>query len=252
MAGEPTSGSGQASDVPTPNRKPKKRQQQQQLTVPLIAEPPAAATPKTPRPALRRNTSYDAPEEREKADWAEQRATQRQLRSMTDARQRADRLAISVGSYSGQGSRRNSNDFDVSFQPLIDDSDDLDKGPADDAVTATEVRPAHDHHHHVKPRTRTPHSRRRNGSLQDDQAVAETLVRSYTVRDRGRDLYQRNQSSSGTHTPVSQQEYTQDYVPRPSKYRGGILSSLLRLNNDERGAGAGSSSSGAPSTRRRR
>ena len=310
MAGEPTNDSGQASDVPTPNQKPKKRvvwhpsstsgaavavggaasdgllddtsatrspllsasprlspgvtppgapdarelrraltkvlsdeheleqlqQELQQKQIPTISEPPpAAGSPKTPRPALRRNTSYDAPEERERADWAEQRTPERQLRSMTVARQRADRLAVSVGSHSAPGSRRNSDELDASFQSLVDDSDDRPMKPPDDAVIATGDDLDQD-----RVRLRTPYGGR--GRALDRRAAAELPVQSHTIRDRSRELFHRGQHSSGTNTPVQQQAYTHDYVPRPSKYRGGVLSSLLKLYNDDRGTGSNSSS----------
>lgn len=312
MAGEPTNDSGQASDVPTPNQKPKKRvvwhssstsggaggggsaasgdglldfmsagrsplasaspklspgvtppgapdarelrialtkvlsdehelqqlqHELQQQKIPIITEPPpAAGSPRTPRPALRRNTSYDAPEERERADWAEQRLPERQLRSMTDARQRADRLAVSVGSHSAPGSRRNSDELDASFQRLMGDSDDRPMGPPDDAVIASGDDLDRD-----RVRLRTPYARGR-GRAFEDHTTADTLARSHTSRDRSRDLFHRGQHSSGTNTPVQQQAYTHDYVPRPSKYRDGVLSSLLKLYKDDRGAGSNSSS----------
>ncbi|RDA94685.1 hypothetical protein CP533_6786 [Ophiocordyceps camponoti-saundersi (nom. inval.)] len=296
MAGEPTSSSSQPSDVPTPNRKPKKRvgwhsssnsgggvdsggndgsasrsplsspgrpllsnppgapdahelvlaltkvlsdergQQREWQEVPLISEPPPAAAtpPKAPRPALRRNTSYDAPEEREKADQAEQRATQRQLRSLTDARQRADRLAISVVRDSAPGSRRTSHDLDAAFQPLMDDPDDVDES---DAATSPESR--------LDDTLLTPHCRRRN-IVSEDHICAESLVRSHTLRDRARDLFHRKHSSPArrqTQPQQQQQQDNQDYVSRPPRYHGGILSSLLRLYNDDRGAGSGSNNS---------
>ncbi|KND90045.1 Pheromone-regulated membrane protein 10 [Tolypocladium ophioglossoides CBS 100239] len=315
MAGEPTNDNGRASDVPTPNHKPKKRVvwhsssnsggggggggsaasgdgifdytsagrsplasasprlspgrtppgapdarelrmaltkvlsdeqaelqlqqlQRQWQQIPIISEPPpAAGSPRTPRPALRRNTSYDAPEERERADWAERRATERQLRSMTDARQRADRLAVSVGSHSATSSRRNSDELDASFQPLMDDSDDRPRGPPDDAVIASGDNLDLD-----RVRLRAPSARGRRRAF-EDHAAPETLVPSHTTRDGSRDLFhRREQHSSGTSTPVQQRAYTHDYVPRPSKYRGGVLSSLLKLYNDDRGAGSNSSS----------
>ncbi|KAL3954079.1 hypothetical protein ACCO45_012035 [Purpureocillium lilacinum] len=251
MAAEPTNDSGPASDVPTPNPKPKKRvlsdeqeqreHQERTQPVPAILEPspPAAATPRTPRPALRRNTSYDAPEEREKADWAEQRTSKRQLHALDDARQRANRLALSVGSASAPGSRRNSDELEASFQqPLIGNAGDHTRSPADDGIMASQDQLDYLDHLH----RRTPYSHRR-GRVVDDQTTAETLVRSHTRRDRSRDLFHREPASSGTSTPVLTQAYTQDYVPRPEKYRGGILSSLLRLYHDhDRGAGSNNSS----------
>ncbi|PHH61073.1 hypothetical protein CDD81_784 [Ophiocordyceps australis] len=227
-------------------QKQQQQQQQQQqqgvqLQIPVISEPAPAATSssKPPRPALRRNTSYDAPEEREKADWAEQRTSQRQLRSMTDARQRADRLAMSVGSYSAQGSRRNSDELDTSFQPLMDDSDDRGRGHDDDGVMGSDDNLDPD-----RIKRRAPHRRRgQDRSLHIDHAAAESLVKSHTLRDRNRDFYHREvaPTASGTQTPILQ---PQEYIPRPSKFHGGILASLLKLYNDDHRATGSSSSSG--------
>ncbi|KAF4589702.1 DUF1212 domain membrane protein [Ophiocordyceps camponoti-floridani] len=296
MAGGPTSSSRQASDVPTPSRKPKKRvgwhsssnsggggvdsagndesasrsplvspgrpllanppgapdarelvlaltkvlsderehenqEQQQWHQVPLISEPAPVVTtpPRAPRPALRRNTSYDGPEEREKADQAEQQATQRQLRSLTDARQRADRLAISVVRDSAPGSRRTSNDLDATFQPLMGDADNVE--PINVAAATPDSRLE-------APPPLTPHPRRRN-IASDDHALAQTLVKSHTLRDKARDLFHRR--------PPAQEPH-QDYVSRPPRYRGGILSSLLKLYNDDRGPGGGSNNSSGYTT----
>ncbi|KAG5926602.1 hypothetical protein E4U42_003137 [Claviceps africana] len=188
------------------------------------------ATPRTPRPALRRNTSYDVPEERERADQAERRATERQLRSMNDARQRADRLAVSVGSYSAPGSRRNSGDEDA-FQRLMDDSDDRDHAIQDDAPVTSQPHSSRIESEGV--RSRAPHSRRQDFGR--EQAVAEKLVRSHVKRGGLGGLDGASSpASSGTNTPLSQMAYSDDYVPRPSTFRGGILSSLLKLYQDDR------------------
>lgn len=205
---------------------------------------PAAAVPRAPRPALRRNTSYDVPEERKKADQAEKQATERQLRSMNDARQRADRLAVSVGSYSAPGSRRGSG-TEGTFQPLIGDSDHRDHALEDDAASTSGDYVEKEH-----VRNRTPYGRRED--LPQEHAAAETLVRSHT-RKGGRNLFYHERSgSSGTNTPVSHQAIGPEYVPRPSKYRGGILSSLLKLYQDDRGTSistpSGHLTPNAPST----
>ncbi|GAB0137284.1 hypothetical protein EsDP_00005556 [Epichloe bromicola] len=192
------------------------------------------STLRAPRPALRRSTSYNVPEEREKADLAERQATERQLRSMNDARQRAHRLAMSVESYSAPNSRRNSGG-ELPFQPLTDDSDDRNCAVEDDATMATE--------HHVESdcvRNRTPYSRRE--SPLEEHAAAETLVRSHTQKGGRIGLYGNSPGSSGTNTTVSQKAYGDDYVPRPSKYRGGILSSLLKLYQNDRRTSSGNTS----------
>lgn len=131
--------------------------------LPKAGEP---TTPRVPRPVLRRNTSYNVPQEQEEADKAEKHVTERQLRSMTDARQRADRLAVSVGSYysrSAPGSRRNSIELERSFQPVLNVSDNHDPDLDDDATTTTsrtstlqEYTPYNTH----SATYRTPHSSR--------------------------------------------------------------------------------------------
>ncbi|KAF7537005.1 hypothetical protein G7Z17_g12942 [Cylindrodendrum hubeiense] len=199
---------------------------------------PAPATPdlsgpRRPRPALRRNTSYDAPEERQKADLADSKASVRQRMSMSVARQRANRLAVSVGIYSAPASRRNSDDLQAPpFQPLIDDSED-DETAAPPKSTGVDDGP------NPKLRQRVP---RVNSDTWVDHTVAENLVKSHMKKGRSDLFTQKNHgSTSGTATPVLHQAYAHDYVPRPDKYRGGILSSLLKLYNDER---SGVSSSG--------
>ncbi|KAK2612765.1 hypothetical protein QQS21_001216 [Conoideocrella luteorostrata] len=195
----------------------RRRQEQNLLTV---------ATPRAPRPALRRNTSYDVPEERDKADQAEKQATQRQLRSMNDARLRANRLAVSVGSYSAPGSRRNSG-VDPTFQFLIDDSDNRDGVLGDDAAITSGDDIEND-----GVRNRTPYSRRQRAFQEDDEV--DTPFRSHTEKGGRNGIYHEDPGSSGTNTPVSRKVYGDDYVPRPSKYRGGVLSSLLKLYQDDR------------------
>ncbi|KAK3686873.1 hypothetical protein LTR37_019388 [Vermiconidia calcicola] len=44
---------------------------------------------------------------------------------------------------------------------------------------------------------------------------------------------------SGAVTPTEEQSYTEDYRPRPRKYRGGILGSLLKLYKDSEGESGG-------------
>ncbi|KAM0563182.1 hypothetical protein ACHAPJ_000898 [Fusarium lateritium] len=200
-----------------------------------------------PRPALRRNTSYDDPGEREKADQAESKTTERQYRSMADARLRADRLAVSVGSYSAPGSRRGSLELEEVplFKPLIEDYD--------ANVEAAKDTPP--------PRSSTTEDTgyfglRHRGPRGEDtdrfqhHAAAENLVRSHTRKGK-KDLFTHQPSghASGTATPVLQQAYAHDYVPRPDQYRGGILSSLLKLYQDDKAApGSGLNTPKEPGT----
>lgn len=203
-----------------------------------------STTPRVPRPVLRRNTSYNVPQEQEEADKAEKHVTERQLRSMTDARQRADRLAVSVGSYysrSAPGSRRNSIELERSFQPVLNVSDDPDPDLDDDATTTTSRTSTlreHTPYNTHSTTYRTPHRSRLYQPHEHDRA--EALVSSHD-KDY---LFHPQPSSSGRSTPVIMQAYAQDYVPRPSRYRGGILSSLLKLHRDDHGANRGQVSSG--------
>ncbi|KAK1973732.1 hypothetical protein LZ30DRAFT_787543 [Colletotrichum cereale] len=184
-------------------------------------------TPARPRPVLRRNTSYDDPQEREKADLAERTAGERQQRSGLEARQRANRLAVSVENYTSP-SRRGS--IDTVNNPFGDDEE-------ADKITglSTAVDGADDR--------RRVRSRPRKNSHMD----AENLVRSHTKRakknERGpNDYFKYHQPSgirSGTVTPTLEQSYAHDYVPPPKQYQGGILSSLLKLYN-ENGSGGSS------------
>lgn len=210
--------------------------------VPPSPGTPEASTLKRPRPALRRNTSYDAPAERQKADMAESKASERQLKSMTDARQRADRLAVSVVSYSTQASRRNSSDLEEppTFRALVEDTDDSE---ADYPIKGTGVYDGGVSTLRHRIPTIDPDG-------MEDHTLAEKLVRSHTKK--GKDLFVQKSrgSASGTTTPVLQQAYAHDYVPRPDKYRGGILASLLKLYNEDKSGSSGPNtpSGSAPGT----
>ncbi|KAK1990041.1 DUF1212-domain-containing protein [Colletotrichum falcatum] len=216
----------------TPSGAPDAGELRRALTQVLILENQDGSrseTPARPRPVLRRNTSYDDPQEREKADLAERTAGERQQRSGLEARQRANRLAVSVENYASPD-RRSSVDSSAT-NPFSEDED-------GDRVTAlsTGVDGADDRR---KVRSRPP---------RNSQMDAENLVRSHTKRakknGRGPNDYFRYQppppgGRSGTTTPTLEQSYAHDYVPPPKQYQGGILSSLLRLYN-ENGSGSNS------------
>ncbi|KAL7942527.1 DUF1212 domain-containing protein [Trichoderma barbatum] len=219
--------------------------EQQTSPAPTPKSGEAPSTPRLPRPVLRRNTSYNVPQEQEEADKAEKHATERQLRSMTDARQRADRLAVSVGSLYSQsapGSRRNSIELERTFQSVLDVSDDHDPGLDDAAISASSSTTTLREPTSINARStahRTPQSSRLYPPHEDHDR-AEMLVNSHAKNH----LFHPQFSSSGRSTPVIMQAYAQDYVPRPSSYRGGILSSLLKLYRDDSGADHGQGSSG--------
>ncbi|KAJ4854947.1 putative threonine/serine exporter domain-containing protein [Trichoderma breve] len=227
-------------------------QQTSPVLTPMKSGEQPSPVPRMPRPVLRRNTSYNVPQEQEEADKAEKHATERQLRSMTDARQRADRLAVSVGalySQSAPGSRRNSIELERAFQPVINVSDDHDPDLDDAAITTTSSSSTATLKEPYYPNThstthRTPHSSRLY-QPHEEHDRAEMLVNSHAKNHL---FHPQFSATSGRSTPVIMQAYAQDYVPRPSSYRGGILSSLLKLYRDDNGADHGPGSSGRPST----
>lgn len=230
-----------------------------EIPVPKIQEPPAA---RPRRPVLRSNTSYDQPQERETADWAEKNASQRQVQSLTDAQRRATRLAQSIGSQSLPSSRRNSDDRDAPFHIRPDVSDLIDDLAANDDVIQ---EPGTTHGNNL--RQRVPHvasSTPPNGRTSSRQRLmqgggyfaeaAESLVQAHTTQPELFHQHHRKRSfNSGSTTPIIEE---QDYVPRPSKYRGGILASLLKLYQDDRGplppsasqSGTNTPSASAPGT----
>lgn len=215
--------------------------------------------PAPPRPALRRESSYGAQEERDTADEAEKRASHRQQRSISDARHRADRLADSLGSSAGSGPapRRHSREPSDAFQPQLLDPDQSDRdeyeGLGTPPVGPTHPGPPADGHHlrrrarsvRAAPEGRDP-SQHDEPSRHGHTELAETLVRTYT-RSSQRDLFHpgagRSNNSSGTNTPIPVAE-DGEYVPKPHWYRGGVLASLLKLQRDRDERRSGNSSSG--------
>ncbi|KAK2020502.1 DUF1212-domain-containing protein [Colletotrichum zoysiae] len=216
----------------TPAGAPDAGELRRALTKVLILEnqdDSSSGAPARPRPVLRRNTSYDDPQEREKADLAERTAGERQQRSGLEARQRANRLAVSVENYASPD-RRSSVDSSAT-NPFSDDEEPGRITGVSTGVDGTDDR-------------RNVRSRPRKNSEKNSQLDAENLVRSHTKRakknERGPNDYFKYQPPpgprSGTATPTLEQSYAHDYVPPPKQYQGGILSSLLRLYN-ENGSG---------------
>lgn len=241
-------------------------QQQQQTEATRLTLP-------HPRPALKRNTSYDVPLEHEEADKADQLADIRVKRSMNDARHRADQLALSLGSHSAPGSRRNSDEIGASFQRLLSDSDIPHyRNTPSPAVILDYVA---DREMSESKGIRAPHTVLASGSgggevsgqrirhrtfpadpiaenePLDDRELAEHLVRSHTRKGQ-KGLFMPPPppiSASGTLTPVNHHDfYAEDYVPRPKNYRGGVLGSLLKLYKDDRYSGGDNTSSSGYNT----
>ena len=251
--------------------------------------------PRVPRPVLKRDISYDGPQDREAADAMEKSLSSRQVSALNDARFRADRLARSVGRYShsAPGSRRNSNELLPAFHTTQNDSDWRDgrvvEEDVDDDTTAELSRQGSrrplffeetddedeldggepEEYHHFptgatpftntnttssQPRHRFPSRRHDYDSspsdddqeVHVDQALAERIVRRFHSKKGRKNLYTDKHSTSswipspsGTSTPQQQFDDEADYVPRPVQFRGGILASLLKLQqrSDRRGSG---------------
>ncbi|EJT79750.1 hypothetical protein GGTG_04834 [Gaeumannomyces tritici R3-111a-1] len=213
-----------------------------------------ARTPlQPPRPALRRNTSYDVPEIRQAADLAELNLGERQHRSGLAARERAHNLAARVENYtSPYASRRAS--FDT-------DEEDLEAGgrAAGPGIGADKGRASG--REQESRQAGNGRVRARKGS----HLTAENLVRTHTRRAQkykgagGRPAVSSGKGSSpndeyfsyqppsgvrsGASTPTHEQADGDEYVPRPGRYHGGILGTLLKLYN-ESGGNSGRSTPG--------
>lgn len=169
-----------------------------------------------PRPAIRRNRT---PPQFDIADEAEEDNDKK--RSGIEAQKRANRLAKSVGTYSASTptSRRNSNEKLIGTPPIelrnmpgvsYDSSgaDSTDDDESEDASTAKK----------------------------EFLEQADKLLRQHTVRQapaiRPEDLYHCEMTPvpSGQVTPLNEMEVEDEHVPRPSKFRTGVLGTLLKAS----------------------
>ncbi|KAF2796911.1 DUF1212-domain-containing protein [Melanomma pulvis-pyrius CBS 109.77] len=169
-----------------------------------------------PRPAIRR--ADRTPPQFHLGDEPEEDESKK--RSGLAAQQRATRLARTVGTYpaSAPVSRRNSNDRlmspqveDVALQNLGYDP----SGDATDEDNDTEATVA----------------------KEDFLKQADELLRQHTIRGtpivRSEDLYHSELAylHSGQVTPTNAVEIGDEHVPRPSKFRTGVLGTLLKASS---------------------
>jgi len=188
-----------------------------------------------PRPSLvsRKNPSYELP------DGAEA-VNEEKTFSALAAQERAQRVASLVGSHSAPSSRRNSVDDDdeedlvrqrvggtrgypvrVDDIPLIDmDSKRTYDGPGLDSDN--------EETQNAKPKLSAT-------------TEAHKLVRAHTRKGRATALKVPAEPApglvSGQVTPTEEQRFHEEYVARPEQYRGGVLSSLLKLYNNPNAQG---------------
>ncbi|KAK4634629.1 Pheromone-regulated membrane protein 10 [Fulvia fulva] len=169
-----------------------------------------------PRPAIRRGNSIRPEEPAIELESPEndERHRQRQ-QSARKAFERGKDVERAAQSYSNPASRRSSPDGRI---PSITAGDiplqDLNGRESED-----------------EPTDLPPHQRLRKAST----AEAFNLVRRHTVaRDAFKQLPSEPPSGqrSGAATPTDDQQFMEDYKPRPDQYRGGILGSLLKLYGD--------------------
>ena len=221
-----------------------RRTPEQELENPF--EDPQGPSLHKPKPSLLKNMS-DYTQGLEDVEEQDEKAF-----SALAAQERAQRIASLVGSHSAPASRRNSLDDDeegidrqrlagnqgypvrVDDIPLVDmdsrrtydgagldSDDDLDrqneKPKATSSSEAHKLVRAHTRKHHTK-------------GLRMPSEPAPGLV-------------------SGQVTPTEDQIHNAEYVPRPQQYRGGVLSSLLKLYNAPQGPSSrrGSDASVSPS-----
>ncbi|KAL2015875.1 hypothetical protein VTK56DRAFT_4672 [Thermocarpiscus australiensis] len=167
-----------------------------------------SAGPSKPRPVLRKSTTLPSSPDVPTAP----------LRSEVEAKYRADRLAYSVGTSSVPASTRASLDSQAETDAGFDRDALLDKSKTADSDV-------------LEPRKKA-------------QQEADKLVRRHTRR-RSPLIQSSVTSESGTATPV---DHDLEYVPRPQRYRGGILGTLLKLYSSENKHGSTYSDSSAPSS----
>lgn len=150
------------------------------------------------------------------------------------AQERAKRVASLVGSHSAPNSRRNSLDEE-----------------SEDAFVSPRSRPTKGYPVRVDdiPLADMDSKRTFDGASDDDECCtnekgkakasssseAHKLVRAHTRKHRSEAWKMPSGSksamASGQVTPNEEERFAEEFVPRPQQYRGGVLSSLLKLYN---------------------
>ncbi|KAH7350928.1 hypothetical protein BKA65DRAFT_396944 [Rhexocercosporidium sp. MPI-PUGE-AT-0058] len=207
-------------------------------------DPPAGSSVFKPRPSLVRNNSSFGENFEDVSEFNEKTF------SALAAQERAQRVASLVGSHSAPASRRTS---------LEEETEDEAHRPR---RTRTGVYP-------VRiddiPLTDMDSRRTYDGVESDDDSFdrqqernkgsssteAHKLVRAHTRKINGESWKTPTQPTpglvSGQVTPTDEQ-HEDDYVPRPTQYRGGVLSSLLKLYNAPQGTESRRGSDASPGT----
>lgn len=169
------------------------------------------------------------------------------------AQERAQRVASLVGSHSAPASRRNSLDEDeedvfAAGRPIRADGYPvrLDDIPLMDMT----MRGAYDGAP-IESDEEEFNEKSNGKGKASSSSEAHKLVRQHTRKIRSERLGVQADTPglrSGQVTPTEEQGLTDEYVPRPAQYRGGVLSSLLKLYNAPQGSSSRRSSAASAST----
>lgn len=173
-----------------------------------------------PKPALRKPTQpTDVELDTLNATHADSQNEERHI-SGRDAHDRASKLAAKVGSYHASAAPSRSGS--------------IDEGPSAPRSRIGGVQPEEQGQRRSSEESDAEmlyqKPRKRGNSVAKANDEAYRLVRSYTQREIP-SHYDVDDSPlhSGQITPVVEQMHAEDYVPRPAKYRGGVLASLMKL-----------------------
>lgn len=203
------------------------------------------------RPNLKRNNSSDFSQNKDELAEEDEKAF-----SALAAQERAQRVASLVGSHSAPASRRTSLEdlAEEGYSPFAARGpnefpvrvDDIPLVPVSNQGAYGEVGFDSDEDDLAK--------NNGNNKKMSSTSEAHKLVRAHTRKHRSEAWRMPTGSApglvSGQVTPDEEQDLNEEYVPRPQQYRGGVLSSLLKLYNAPPGSASrrgSDASAGSPS-----
>lgn len=178
-----------------------------------------------PRPSLLRNNPSNYTEEPEKVDDFNEKTF-----SALAAQERAQRIATLVESHSAPTTRRNSleDDFDDAYLPRrLSRPGGLPVHVADIPLASMDSRGPFDDPTFESDEDNL--EKQKGKAKASSSSEAHKLVRAHTRKHRAEAWRMPAGPVSGQVTP--DEEQAEEYVPRPQQYRGGVLSSLLKLYN---------------------
>ncbi|KAI9838388.1 MAG: hypothetical protein M1819_005657 [Sarea resinae] len=192
-----------------------------------ITDPPTRLVGR-PRPPMYRGNSYNSYNsdfDNIVEESHDEEADDEKVFSALSAQERAQRLATLVGSHSAPGSRRTSLDLSGQSSPIPSGPNGLPVRIDDIPLMNLNEKKVdeYDSDDDLPKKTRK----------RADTAEAHKLVRAHTRKEPSNVLRTERPAPglrSGASTPIEERD-PENYVPPPPQYRGGILSSLLKLYN---------------------